>query len=99
MLGKEFTAYRRHMPANPAHYAFSIHSFEMLERLLQDKKIQPHTVKVMGGLEHVPEGFAYMKEGKNSAEKLIYHPLETNYKPGAVFTTPQSSFSTYLPLF
>jgi threonine dehydrogenase-like Zn-dependent dehydrogenase len=77
MMGKEFTAYRMHMPANPAHYAFSIHSYELLERLLEDKKIGRPRFKVFGGLEKVPEGFAYMKEGKNSAEKIIYHPLET----------------------
>jgi threonine dehydrogenase-like Zn-dependent dehydrogenase len=77
MIGKEFTAYRVHLPAMPAHYAFSIHSFGILERLLKENKIQQQRVKVLGGLEKVPEGFAYMKEGKNSAEKIIYHPLET----------------------
>jgi NADPH:quinone reductase-like Zn-dependent oxidoreductase len=77
MLGKEFNAYNVHMPVIPAHYAHSIHSFELLERLLQEMKIQHQRVKVLGGLEKVPVGFAYMKEGKNSAEKIIYHPLET----------------------
>jgi NADPH:quinone reductase-like Zn-dependent oxidoreductase len=77
MFGKEFTAYRVHMPAMPSHYAYSKHSYELLERLLKEKKIQPQKTKVMGGLENVSEGFAYMKEGKNSAEKIIYHPLET----------------------
>ena len=70
--------YGIHLPANPSAREFSIHSFEMLERLLKEKKIQHQKVKVFGGLEKVPEGFAYMKEGKNSAEKIVYHPWETS---------------------
>ena len=77
MLGKEITVRGVLLPANPSEYLFSIHSYDLLERLLKEKKIQHQKVKVMGGLEKVPEGFAYMKEGKNSAEKIIYHPLET----------------------
>jgi threonine dehydrogenase-like Zn-dependent dehydrogenase len=42
-------------------------------QLLRDGLIKPNPVKLMpGGLESIPEGFAYMKEGKNSAEKLVY---------------------------
>jgi len=77
MLGKEFNAYNVHMPVIPEHYSYSIHSYELLERLLRDKKVQHQRIKLLGGLEKVPEGFAYMKEGKNSAEKIMYHPQET----------------------
>jgi len=77
LFGKAVTAYGQPIPANPSDYAFSIHSYELIERLLREKKIQHQKLKVFGGLEKVPEGFAYMKEGKNSAEKIIYHPLET----------------------
>jgi NADPH:quinone reductase-like Zn-dependent oxidoreductase len=77
LFGKEVDVYRMHLPANPSHYAFSIHSYEMLEQLLKEKKMQHTKVKVFGGLENVLMGFAYMKEGRNSAEKIIYHPLET----------------------
>jgi NADPH:quinone reductase-like Zn-dependent oxidoreductase len=78
LFGKEVTAYGMLLPANPASYAFSIHSYEILERLLKEKKLRHQNIKVLGGLEKVPEGFAYMKEGKNSAEKIVYHPLETS---------------------
>ena len=77
LFGKETTAYGQHLPADPSAYVFSIHSYEMIERLLKEKKLQPQKIKVFGGLENVSDGFAYMKEGKNSAEKIIYHPLET----------------------
>jgi NADPH:quinone reductase-like Zn-dependent oxidoreductase len=81
MMGKEFTAHGMHMPANPSRYAFSVHSYELLERLLEEQKIKRPRFKVFGGLENLPEGFAYMKEGKNSAEKIVYHPLETRIPP------------------
>jgi threonine dehydrogenase-like Zn-dependent dehydrogenase len=76
-FGVEVTVYGVHLAVSPSDYAFSVRSYEMLERLLEEEKIQHQKVKVMGGLEHVSEGFTYMKEGKNSAEKLVYHPLET----------------------
>ena len=47
----------------------------MLKQLLKEKKMQHR--KVFVSLENVPIGFAYMMEEKNSAEKIIYHPLET----------------------
>ncbi|KAJ7158252.1 chaperonin 10-like protein [Mycena crocata] len=77
LLGREMNVVGVHVPASPRDYAFSLHSYETLERLVAEKKIQPQRLKVMGGLENVPEGFAYMKAGKNSAEKIIYHPWET----------------------
>ncbi|KIM84939.1 hypothetical protein PILCRDRAFT_817772 [Piloderma croceum F 1598] len=77
LLGKDITVYGIRVPANPLVYAFSIHSYDLLERLLKEKKLQHQRTKILGGLEYVPEGFAYMKEGKNSAEKIIYRPAET----------------------
>ncbi|KAI0796243.1 GroES-like protein [Irpex lacteus] len=42
-------------------------------QILKEGKIKPNPVKVLpGGLEGIPEGFEYMKAGKNSAEKLVY---------------------------
>ncbi|KAJ7148635.1 putative zinc-binding oxidoreductase ToxD [Mycena crocata] len=77
LLGKEFTIAGIHFPASQSDYEFSFHSYKILERLLAEKKIQPQRLKVMGGLENVTEGFEYMKAGRNSAEKIIYHPWET----------------------
>ena len=40
-------------------------------QLLKEGKIKPNPVKVLpGGLDGIPDGFEYMKAGKNSAEKL-----------------------------
>ncbi|KAI0692545.1 zinc-binding oxidoreductase ToxD [Cytidiella melzeri] len=42
-------------------------------QLVKDGVIKPNPVKLMpGGLAGIPEGFEYMKAGKNSAEKLVY---------------------------
>lgn len=77
LLGKAVTVYGVDLPADTAAREFSIHSFELLERLLREKKLKHQRVNVFGGLEKVPEGFEYMKSGKVSGEKIVYHPLET----------------------
>lgn len=41
--------------------------------LVRDGLVKPNPVRSMpGGLEGVKEGLEYLKEGKNSAEKLVY---------------------------
>lgn len=77
LLGKEITAYGWHLPASPKDYEFSLHSFGLLNKLIKEKKLQSQRVKVFGGLENLSEGFEYMKAGKNSGQKIIYHPQET----------------------
>jgi Zn-dependent alcohol dehydrogenase len=45
-----------------------------LEELVSAGKIKPNPVKLWpGGLEAVNEGFQYMREGKVSAEKIVYN--------------------------
>lgn len=77
LRGKEYKVFGKDMPPNVSDREFALHSYDLLERLLADKKIQTQRVNVFGGLDKVPEGFAYMRAGKNSAEKIIYHPWET----------------------
>lgn len=78
LLGKEMTVYGLwHLPASEDDYNFGVHMYDIFERLLKDKKWKHQRVKVFGGLEKVSEGWEYMKAGKISAEKILYHPLET----------------------
>lgn len=77
LLGREMKVWDFVVPADKVAYEFSIHSYGLLEHLLQDRKLQHHRLKVLGGLEHLAEGFEYMKSGKVSGEKIVYHPLET----------------------
>lgn len=83
MLGKEITL-RIHgidttTPASPEDYQFSLHHYDILERLIKEKKLGHQKLRVLGGLEKVQEGFEYMKAGRVSAEKLIYHPWDTKF--------------------
>lgn len=42
-------------------------------QLVERGLVKPNPVKLMpGGLAGIPEGFEYMKTGRNSAEKLVY---------------------------
>lgn len=77
LLGRELNLLGMHLPASSDDLEFSLHSYSLLERLLADKKIQTQRLNVFGGLDKVPDGFAYMRAGKNSAEKIIYHPWDT----------------------
>ncbi|KAJ7153032.1 chaperonin 10-like protein [Mycena crocata] len=77
LFGKEFNILHMHVPAIQRDYDFSVHSYDLLERLITEKKLQPQRLKVMGGLEKVAEGFEYMRSAKVSAEKIIYLPWET----------------------
>lgn len=45
-----------------------------IEALVNSGKVKPNPVKLWpGGLEAVPEGFRYMRDGKVSAEKIVYN--------------------------
>lgn len=44
-----------------------------LPKLVQDGAIKPLPIKLWeGGLGAVPDGLQYMREGKVSAEKIVY---------------------------
>jgi len=75
--GKEFSWKTRnlHFPAVPEdrQYVKDFINNEFTPLLVQ-KKLKPNVVKHMsGGLDGITEGLAYMKAGKVSAEKLVYH--------------------------
>ena len=49
------------------------HCLTKLPALVAAGKIRANPLKVWpGGLEAIPEGFQYMKEGKVSGEKIVY---------------------------
>ncbi|KAF8603438.1 GroES-like protein [Ceratobasidium sp. AG-I] len=74
-LGRAFdygpTAHYQASPADRKHMASWI---PKVESLVNSGKVKPNPVKLWpGGLEAVPEGFQYMREGKVSAEKIVYN--------------------------
>ena len=74
-LGRSFqygpTAYYPASPADREHMASWI---PKIESLINSGKVKPNPVKLWpGGLQAVSEGFQYMRDGKESAEKIVYN--------------------------
>ncbi|KAI0748415.1 GroES-like protein [Daedaleopsis nitida] len=73
-LGRAYT-YRtgQHAPAMPEDRAHMVKFLRKLPKLVQDGKIKPLPIKLWeGGLDAIPDGLQYMKEGRVSAEKIVY---------------------------
>ncbi|KAF7979764.1 hypothetical protein HWV62_40782 [Athelia sp. TMB] len=78
LLGKEDRmVWDYPISARPENYAFSVRSYELLERLLSEGKITCQKIKLMCGLERVQEGMRDMREGRVRAEKVVFQPLRT----------------------
>lgn len=61
-------------PASPEDRAHMASWMPKLEQLVAEGKLKANPVKLWaGGLEAVSEGFQYMRDGKVSAEKLVYN--------------------------
>lgn len=65
-------------PAKPQDKEFAERFIVIAEKLLSEKKVQVHPIKVLqGGLGGVVSGLQSMKEGKVSGEKLVYNIADT----------------------
>ena len=73
-LGREYTfATGYHAPAVPEDRAQMAESPKKVPGLVKDGKIKPLPIKLWeGGLDRILAGLKYMKEGKVSAEKIVY---------------------------
>ncbi|PSS05261.1 chaperonin 10-like protein [Coniella lustricola] len=58
--------------ATPQDKAFWEKYLGQLPELLSSGKVKPNRIHERGGLEEIPKGFELAKEGKISAEKLVY---------------------------
>lgn len=77
-IGEAFNFGPAKFPAKPEDKAFFEGFLPVAEKLLNEKKIKVHPVKVQpGGLKGVLQGMQDMKEGKVSGEKLVYNVAET----------------------
>lgn len=62
-----------HIPAKPQDRAQMVEFLKKVPGLIKDGLIKPPKIKAWeGGLDAIPEGLAYMREGKVSAEKIVY---------------------------
>ena len=65
-------------PAKEEDFEFGKKWWGIAEKFLADGKVKVHPVSVRGGgLTGVIEGLQEMREGKVSAEKLVYRVAET----------------------
>ncbi|KAI0682215.1 GroES-like protein [Earliella scabrosa] len=72
-LGRPFTMFGTDFPAAPSDKAQIAAFCETMPRLVEQGRLKPNPLKTWeGGLAAIPEGLQYIKEGKNSAEKLVY---------------------------
>ncbi|RPD66571.1 GroES-like protein [Lentinus tigrinus ALCF2SS1-7] len=73
-LGRAYTyATGQHSPAVPEDRVHMAQFLKKVPQIVKDGKIKPLPVKLWeGGLAAIPDGFQFMKEGKVSAEKLVY---------------------------
>ncbi|GAB1523712.1 Zinc-binding oxidoreductase alcohol dehydrogenase [Rhizoctonia solani] len=73
-LGRPFEWPKIQFPASPEDRAHMASWMPKLEELAAKGQIKPNPVRLWpGGLEAVNEGFQYMREGKVSAEKIVYN--------------------------
>ncbi|OCH94263.1 zinc-binding oxidoreductase ToxD [Obba rivulosa] len=70
--GREFTL-GKHYPVSPEDRAHMAAFLKEVPDLVQSGAVKPNPVKLWtGGLEGIKEGLQYMRDGKNSAEKIVY---------------------------
>ncbi|CAE7226229.1 unnamed protein product [Rhizoctonia solani] len=73
-LGRSFDWPNTKFPASPEDRAHMVSWMPKLEEFVTKGQIKPNPVKLWpGGLVAVNQGFQYMREGKVSAEKIVYN--------------------------
>ncbi|KAI0721749.1 GroES-like protein [Fomitopsis betulina] len=71
-LGREFFV-SKHWPVSPEDQAHMARFLVKTPELIATGKVKPNPTKLWeGGLNAIPDGLRYMKEGKNSGEKIVY---------------------------
>lgn len=72
-FGRAWSLRGHNIPGVPADREHSVAFWKLADELLAQEKIAPHPVRVMpDGLVGVAAGLKMQKEGKVSAEKLVY---------------------------
>lgn len=76
-LGRPIAWFGETIPVRPADRTHMAAFLRKLPGLLRTGAIQPNPIKLWpGGLAAVPDGLQYMREGKTSAEKIVYRIAE-----------------------
>lgn len=73
VLGRAFDFIGTPYPAIPEDRHHMAQFLKKIPELVKSGAVKPNPVKLWpGGLESVKEGFNYLKEGRNSGEKVVY---------------------------
>ncbi|KAI0069768.1 GroES-like protein [Panus rudis PR-1116 ss-1] len=78
VLGRAFDFIGKHFPASPEDKAHMVQFLKKLPGFVKEGKIKPNPVKLwpVNGLDAIPEGLQYLREGKNSGEKVVHRIRE-----------------------
>ncbi|TFY78324.1 hypothetical protein EWM64_g5689 [Hericium alpestre] len=78
LLGYPIDAFGMYIPRDERVYQFGLEFTKLVSEWLQEGRFKgnPHTL-MSGGLNAIPGGLAFMKEGKVSGTKLVYRIAET----------------------
>ncbi|KAI0070947.1 GroES-like protein [Panus rudis PR-1116 ss-1] len=73
-LGRAFDFVSRQFPVVPEDRAHMVSFLKKVPQLVKDGAVKPNPVKLWPtpGLEAITEGLQYVKEGKNSGEKVVH---------------------------
>lgn len=72
-LGRECTMRGMFFAASPEDHAHMAQFLTKTPELVTTGKVKPNPIKLWeGGLKAIPDGLRYMKEGRNSGEKIVY---------------------------
>ena len=72
-LGREFTMRGNLYAESPEDHAHMAQFLTKTPELVAAGKVRPNPIKLWkGGLDAIPEGLQYMREGRNSGEKIVY---------------------------
>lgn len=73
-LGREFSfGPGNHYPVSSEDRAQMVEFLKKVPQLVKDGAVKAPAIKLWeGGLEVIPDGLQYMREGKVSAEKIVY---------------------------
>ena len=73
MQGREIVWPNLRIPAKPEDRAQIAAFLKATPQLVKVGAVKPPKIKLWeGGLAAIPEGFQYMRDGKVSAEKIVY---------------------------
>ena len=72
-LGRAFTHRGMDFPSAPEDRRYMAEFLRKVPMMVSEGRVKPNPIKFWdGGLDSIPQGLQYMREGKASGEKIVY---------------------------